>query len=229
MSLSEEEHELWVRFRRDGDAEARTFLFERYAPWSRRIAGNVFRRVRVPQMEWADFVQNASIGLLEAMDRFDPGRGVDFMAYAKLRVRGAAFNGVRAFLGSHDRDAAIVRFQQRLDHYEGDSGDALADFAGVVAGLAAGFLLEPAATDCDELQERVDATRLSKLLEEGLACLGAREREIIVAHYRHHVPFVELARHLGLTKGRISQIHSAAIGRLRQWLSSRRVDRSSYF
>ncbi|NJL18613.1 MAG: hypothetical protein HC938_17105, partial [Nitrospira sp.] len=43
----------------------------------------------------ADYVQNASIGLLEAISRFEPERGIPFAAFALPRVRGAVLNGLR--------------------------------------------------------------------------------------------------------------------------------------
>lgn len=229
MALSAEERELWIRYRRDGDAEARAYLFERHAPWARRVAGNVFRRLRVPQMEWADFVQNASIGLLEAMTRFDPDKGLDFASYAKLRVQGATFNGVRVFLTGMDR-AAAVRQHDRLEHMEAAAEpDPLADFLDAVAGLGAGYLLESALpVAADDAHQQIDRHRLTVILADALQALDEREREILVAHYQNHVPFIEIASRFGLTKGRISQIHTAALRKLRDQLAARRVTADSY-
>ena len=101
------EHELWRRARQDEDQEARDFLFLRYSPWARSIAGMVARRTQLRMMEWDDHVQNAQLGLLDAMSRFDAGLGVYFMVYAKPRVRGAVFNGMRK-MGIGDGKDVIV-------------------------------------------------------------------------------------------------------------------------
>src|SRR6187401_2394243 len=101
VSAAPDEHALWLAYRRDGDAAARVQIYGRYQPWARSVARDVFRRLRNPLLEWGDYVQNASVGLLEAMGRFDVGRGIDFIAYARPRVRGAVFNGVRVFIDRH--------------------------------------------------------------------------------------------------------------------------------
>jgi RNA polymerase sigma factor for flagellar operon FliA len=232
VALSEEERELWIRYRRDGDAEARDFLFETHAPWARQVAGRVYSRLRVPQMEWADFVQNASIGLLEAMSRFDPARGLDFIAYAKLRVQGAAFNGVRVFLTGVDRGMRPERFGERLDllsEREGEAGDPLTDLIDIVAGLGVGFLLESTApTRAEDLQTQIEQTQLGHLLTAAMQSLSEKERVVLVAHYLNHVPFIDVARDLGLTKGRISQLHKSGLLKLRATLAERRFDQDAW-
>lgn len=232
MALTEEEHELWRRYHRDGDVAARDFLFETYAPWARRIAGNVYRRIRVPQMEWADFAQNASIGLLEAMARFDPERQLDFMAYAKLRVQGAAFNGARIFLTGVDRGVRPDRFGERLEHlseHTEGSGDALATLIDIVAGLGIGFLLETSGpTQAEELKTQVEQAQLGTVLSSAMETLTEKERIVMIAHYQNHMPFVEIGLHLRITKGRISQLHKAALQKLHAVLGERSFDRDAW-
>ena len=70
MVPAEEELELWARHRTANCRAAHETLFFRYAPWARSVARAVYRRLRVPQVEWADYAHNATIGLLEAMGRF---------------------------------------------------------------------------------------------------------------------------------------------------------------
>jgi RNA polymerase sigma factor FliA len=192
MALSEEEYELWSRYRQHGDDEARDFLFLQYAPWARSIAANVYSRLKVSQMEWADFSQNATVGLLEAMARFDAERGLDFMAYAKLRVQGSVFNGVRVFMTGVDRGTRADRSQDRIDHLaadESESGDLLSAFIDTVAGLGAGLLLERASpTTAEGLQKEMENQELAQLLATALQRLPERERMVLTAHYINQVP-----------------------------------------
>jgi RNA polymerase sigma factor for flagellar operon FliA len=232
MALGDEEYELWIRYRHQGDGEARDFLFLQYAPWARRIAAGVFARLRVPQMDWSDFAQNATVGLLEAMSRFDPERGLDFMAYAKLRVQGAVFNGVRVFMTGVDRGARAHRSQDRLDHLAGDEpegGDLLSAFIETVTGLGAGLLLEHASPMTAEgLQREMENQELGLLLAQALQRLPERERLVLTAHYINQVPFNVVAEQIGLTKGRISQIHRSALGNLRRLLHDQKLDIDAY-
>jgi RNA polymerase sigma factor for flagellar operon FliA len=232
MALSGEEYELWRRYRVDGDEEARDFLFLQYAPWSRKVAAHVFSRLRVPQIDWSDFAQNATLGLLEAMSRFDPDRGLDFMAYAKLRVQGAVFNGVRVFLTGVDRGTVTQRSQDRLASLAPDTEsepDLLGVLIDTVASLGAGYLLEQSSPcSAEGLQREVENRQLGRLLAGALESLSERERLVLTAHYLNHVPFNVVAAQIGLTKGRISQLHRSGLINLRRILQAHQHDLDAY-
>lgn len=87
--------ELWRRHRRMDDRSARERLILVYAPIvshvSRRIAGGLPGHV-----ETSDLVSFGMLGLMEAVDRFDPERDVKFETFATLRIRGAIMDELRA-------------------------------------------------------------------------------------------------------------------------------------
>lgn len=228
MSLEPEEQELWRRYRESKDVAARDFLFIRYTSWARSVAAHVYRRLRVVQIEWVDYVQNAQIGLLEAMSRFNETCGTDFIAYAKPRVRGSVFNGVRTILREDSQRRSLLGERvERLQSIGNESSpDPLADFIGTVIGLGLGHILETeqfGQIPKDALAQ-VEHQELGMALRDSLLELGERERAILLAHYFRHVPFQEIAKLQGVTKGRISQIHKGALGRLRVILAERRND-----
>src|SRR3546814_15839408 len=82
------EAELWDRYIRDRDTDAWHRLATLYGTWSASVARSVHRRVWAYPVDLDDFVQDAQVGLLEAMSRYDPDRGVAFQAIAKPRIRG---------------------------------------------------------------------------------------------------------------------------------------------
>ena len=215
----DDESHLWQAYRRDGDRAAQTSLFQKYVPWSRAVARDVYRRVRIMQMDWADYAQNATVGLLEAMGRFDPARGIEFPAYAKPRVRGAVFNGLRCFLddNQHGRTSGPSQPSDRLSDADSDgSEDLLSAWVSAVSGLAVGFMLDSAAyrehnTLDAEPSQVLEQQQLESMLREVVAALPDNQRMVVELHYFQYLPFVEISRLMGLTKGRISQIHSAAI------------------
>lgn len=204
---------------------ARDALIVKYSPWTRLVARDVYVRVYALRDAWHDCVQNALIGLLEAMDRFDPARGVSFQTYARHRVRGAVFNGVRTLreslaqgTRSYDQMAAA------LDRMESISGDEIADpmeaFVGTTIGLGLGFLLEassvPPHTHGSDAYSELEREELSAAMAGAMERLPEREQMILMLHYYHHVPFVEIAVQMGVTKGRISQLHRRALDQLRE-------------
>jgi RNA polymerase sigma-B factor len=75
---------LLVAWHRDGDVEARDAVFERFSPLARRLA----RRYRTPHEPFDDVLQVAFIGLLGAIDRFDPHRGTSFASFAIPTILG---------------------------------------------------------------------------------------------------------------------------------------------
>lgn len=72
------------RWHEDRDTNARDELFERYLPLARKLAA----RYSNPHEPLEDLVQVASVGLLGAIDRFDPARGVHFPAFAIPTILG---------------------------------------------------------------------------------------------------------------------------------------------
>jgi RNA polymerase sigma-B factor len=76
--------ELFERARQHGDQHARQQLIERYLPLARRLA----RRYQRAEEPLEDLVQVASLGLVKAVDRFDPERPVVFSSYAVPTILG---------------------------------------------------------------------------------------------------------------------------------------------
>lgn len=222
MNAVSEEQQLWLSQRTGRDPNAHQQLFFRYAPWSRAVARDVYRRIRIPQMDWNDYAQNATIGLLEAMSRYDENRGIEFMAYAKPRVRGAVFNGLRSYLSEASRrEGQVTRIKDRLDSFDASpTDDPLAQLISSVAGMGIGLLLDSSASadffgansDASELTEK---HQMDVLLKTAMGQLPERERLVLTLHYYQHMPFVDIAALLGVTKGRVSQIHKSAIEKSR--------------
>jgi RNA polymerase sigma factor for flagellar operon FliA len=227
MAIEAAEQELWRRYRTDGDPVARDYLFLRYLPWAKSVAAAVARRLRWGVLDWSDHVQNANVGLLEAMTRFDPDRGVDFIGYAKPRVRGAVFNAVRAAYRGVREVPVAASYSDRLESLGADSvDDELTAFVDTVVGLGLGAMLEMAeisSNDASPFEHYAD------LLRDALIDLPDRQREILLKHYFMQVQFQEIAQAMSVTKGRVSQLHKAALGSLRQALRKRRYDRDSFF
>ena len=77
-SRSEEDRRLLIRYHRHGDQAAREQLVQRLLPLARRMA----RRYRRSDEPLDDLVQVATLGLIKAIDRFDPSRETAFSSYA---------------------------------------------------------------------------------------------------------------------------------------------------
>ena len=209
---------------------ARASLVDAYTPLVRRLAARVYSRRVGGELEYADLVQLGMVGLLEAIDRYTPARGVRFETFATYRVEGAILNGLPSY-SELQRQLAVRReltreraqsLRQTASEKDRSALERLADLA---IGLALGFALEDSGlVQCDELGEpdnayaRTELVQLRRQLAELTQQLPEAERRVIFRHYFQQQPFDEIAAGVGLTKGRISQIHHAALKRLRMRL-----------
>jgi RNA polymerase sigma factor FliA len=85
----------WRRYTRTGSRTARNQLILAYSPMVKYLAGTIVARMP-PHVEVADLVSYGLGGLIEAVERFDPARGVRFESYASTRIRGAIFDELRS-------------------------------------------------------------------------------------------------------------------------------------
>ena len=90
----QDENSLWKEYRENKNLEIRAYFIEKYAPLVKYAAGKV--SVGMPHnVEFDDLVSYGTFGLLDAIEKFDPGKEVKFKTYALTRVRGAIFDELR--------------------------------------------------------------------------------------------------------------------------------------
>jgi RNA polymerase sigma factor for flagellar operon FliA len=225
------EVELW-RSCREGSGEARQSLFALHLPFARRIASRHYRQRGRSDIEFADLLQLACAGLLEAIDGYDTSRGVPFRGYAARRVAGSILDGVARM--SEVREQLSFRRRAERERLasltpsleQGHSADAMAALADLAVCLAVGFMLEgtgllagkdapdPGPGPYDGLAFR----RMVGHMHEEIAALPTRERAILGLHYEEGMVFDQIGDLLGITKGRVSQLHRAALALLRKRL-----------
>jgi RNA polymerase sigma factor for flagellar operon FliA len=236
---------LWRRFAAARSDALRHQLVERYGGYARMLAARQYA-LRIDRgLAFADFHHFALLGLIECIDRFDPARGIRFESYASQRLRGAIADGVAA-LSERQRQAAERqrRVRERAASLAAtDAGGAapapaeagsgpLERVAHLAIDLALGFMLEDSAMFVDPAAEpgigdpcyhgaELRATR--RLVSESLQQLPAPQRSVLALHYLQGLPFNEIAQQQGLSKGRISQLHRAALLSMRHWLQGRRL------
>ena len=86
---------LWADYKGTNAREARDRLIVHYSPLVKYVAGRV--AVGLPQsIEQADLVSYGIFGLIDAIDKFDPGRGFKFETYAISRIKGAIIDELRS-------------------------------------------------------------------------------------------------------------------------------------
>ena len=227
-----EEQALWRSLRANSDPNARDRLITLHMPYARIVAATYYSRRFHDEIEFGDYLQYASIGLLEALERFDPDRGAQFRTFAARRMHGAILDGIERLSEKQQQISAgqrlrAERVQAAKQMASGDpallAGDKLCTYVAEVGlGLALAWLLE--GTAMVEVSERAEAVPFYRQVEmrqvrarlvQAVDALPTQERMVIRSHYLQDIPFDEVAATLKLTKGRISQIHKQALLRLR--------------
>ncbi|WP_369914750.1 sigma-70 family RNA polymerase sigma factor [Xanthomonas sp. NCPPB 3005] len=224
MDSLEIEAELWRRFKVDNDLVARDYLLTQYSPWVASVVMTVMRRAGSRDLDRSDHMQNGHVGLLEAMNRYQPQKGVPFLLYAKARVRGAVFNGIRASTKSqrYPKELALVEVADR-----DEEGDTFSEFVSAIVGIALDQMIEQAADAFCE-GESLQQAQNGKLIKNVLLGMPDNIRLIFVSHYYLHMPFVRIAEDLCLSKGRISQLHSKGLGIFKSYLAERGYAKSDF-
>ncbi|GHU26859.1 RNA polymerase sigma factor WhiG [Spirochaetia bacterium] len=89
------ENELWTTYHRERDPKIRDIFIKQYASLVKYVAGKI--AIGMPNsVEFDDLVGFGIFGLLDAIDKFDPAKGVKFKTYAVTRIRGAIFDELRS-------------------------------------------------------------------------------------------------------------------------------------
>ncbi len=122
------EQALWTRWTLERDGDAREQLICLFLPYARVIAATLYARRTHHDVEFAEYLQLASVGLVESVDRFDPQQGVQFKTYASKRMQGAILNGLERLTEKNQQIAVKRRLQQeRLQAVKSHARQAAAD------------------------------------------------------------------------------------------------------
>ena len=229
-ATAEEEEALWRSLRDSRSSARREQIFSAYAPFARQIAGRHYRDRSTGDIDLQDLRQLAFAGLLEAIDRFDPSRGAPFRAYAAGRITGSILDGIAKM--SEVREQGAFRNRMRSERARSLAAadpdalstlDAMEALVQIAEGLALGFMLEAGGLASshngpDERPSAYDSLAWKETLRQlTLELLGLPEHDQVIIRHHYHggLTFDQIGALFGLSKGRISQLHRAAITQLR--------------
>jgi RNA polymerase sigma factor FliA len=210
-------------------------------------------RERLPQqVELDDLISAGIVGLLDAFQKFDPAKKVQFRTYAQFRVRGAMLDSLRALdWGPRDLrrkgravEEAIRSLSSRLGNAptEGEVAEEMElsleeyqQLLGELSGLELGSLNALPADDDgvealallpagpeDDPFLRCQTSEMRSLLANAIAELPERERLVLTLYYYEELTMKEVGVTLGVVESRVSQLHSSAMARLRVALGAKR-------
>jgi RNA polymerase sigma-B factor len=235
-----DEEELFYRCC-DGDAGARDELVQRYLPLARRLA----RRYSHGREPFEDLSQVAGVGLVKAIDRFDPALGLSFSAYAIPTILGE--------LKRHFRDSGwalhvpqriqtrVLQLERATDELRRELGRSPspvevskatgATVADVLEAAEASSALEAVSLEAgptldgdggDSYRERLgshderyELIEYEASIEPVLRALPTRERLILHLRFTHDLTQFEIAEMLGISQMHVSRLLRRSLTRLR--------------
>ena len=205
-----------------------------HLPLVKRIAYQIASRLP-PNVEIDDLVQEGLTGLLDALKRYEPQPNLNFEVYARTRIRAAIYDACRRndILPRNQRDElgnlekTTRALEQKLGRHptEIEVADAcsisLEEYHEIMGTMVNLMPLDdlseemlPADIGSDPLQAasmRQFADRIASILEG----LPENERLVMALHYQEDLSYREIAQVMNLTAGRISQIHTQGMIRIR--------------
>lgn len=223
----------------DMDSPAKQTVVKHYAPKIKYLALRL--KAKLPRhVELNDIISSGTLGLMEALGKFNPELGIKFDTYAENRIKGAMLDELRRLdwfsRGLRQRVKMLEEHTHRYEHAHGrkPTEDELASETGlstkdVRTGLEA--LQNQLCLDLDAIQETFSAenrahtdnepyhtTALQEVIDKvaGLIDeLTPREKMVMSLYYGDELTMREVAEVLDVTEGRVSQLHSQAMNRLR--------------
>jgi len=228
------------------DDERERLILE-HLPQVRLIARRI--QERLPEnISLEDLVSTGVIGLISAIDNFDPSHNVKLKTYAEYKIRGAILDSLRGLdwaprqkrRKAKQIEAAIASAEHKLQRSPVEEEVAaelqvsleeyhqwLVEIRGLnIASLeyAGGDqgkdLLHYIPDERESLPSTIlEKSELERLLAEGIDGIPAIERTVLSLYYREELTLREIAQVVNLHESRISQLKSQAILRLRSHLS----------
>ncbi|MFC4103542.1 MULTISPECIES: FliA/WhiG family RNA polymerase sigma factor [Paenibacillus] len=236
--------EIWQKWKEDGDIEAKKRLIEDYLSLVDYVTNRM--AIGLPKnVSKDDLASNGVMGLIDAIEKFDYRRGLQFETYASWRIRGAIIDGLRQgdWVPRSVREKAkrIEEAYQKLEqtYMRTVSDSEISNYLNVSEKEFQNMLQEIAVTTVcsleDPIREEESETRLSLLVDEkaknpehkvhefylkdslvrGIEKLTEKERTVVSLFYYEELSLSEIAEVMNLSPSRISQLHSKAILRLR--------------
>ena len=197
------------------------------------------RRLSIPEGEWEDVIQAGFVGLTQAVNRFDPKRGVQFSTYAvplilgEMREQLRRSHTIRVGRRAASRSARVLRLHEELTGRMGRQPTLreLAEAAEITpeeAAMALEAMMPVASMDEADEEGGIRQIKDENDMEEqavaalearaALARLDERQRRLVLLRFYHDQTQSQVSRQLGISQVQVSRLEKRALQRLREQL-----------
>lgn len=237
---------LWDNYIRTKDVKLREELIIKYLYLVKFVAGRLYTNYG-NNVEYDDLVSYGVFGLIDAIEKYDTGRGVKFDTYAQLRIKGAIIDYLREidWLPRSVRQKA-KELEKAYSELESELGRAATDEE-VAAKMNVSLddfqkkiqhVSTYSVVSLDDLLEQkreflsddgdnesspgaaIEQDALRNLLIDSINSLPDKENKVITLYYYEELTYKEIGKLLNISESRVSQLHTKAIIRLKGKISS---------
>jgi RNA polymerase sigma factor for flagellar operon FliA len=226
------------------DPSQKEDLILKFAPLIKLIVNRIALRLP-PHVDSEDLINSGVIGLMDAMEKYDPMRGTSFKTYAEFRIKGAILDELRTldwFPRSirqkvNRLEAVYANLERELGRAATDEEAAgamrvdLDEFYEILAQASAVSLVSLYDTGREDGEERgfleciasreddparaLESREIYDIVGQAIDRLPEKERIVVSLYYYDELTMKEIGHVLNLTESRVSQIHTKAVLRLR--------------
>lgn len=229
---------IWRQYNDTRDSNIKQLLIEKYVHLIKLVAGRLGIYLN-QYVDLDDLIGYGTLGLIDAIDKFDLTKNVKFETYASLRIRGAILDAIRKLdwvprslrKKQKELDKAYTELEFELGRQPEETE--VANYLGIDADEYNNLLKEvniSTLVSIDEytyqfelvkddnneipeayLEEKEAKEKLTALIES----LPDREKQVIFLYYFEEFTLKEISNVLSVSESRISQLHTKAVSRLR--------------
>lgn len=219
-------------------------LIMKYAPLIKYIATRIAARLPM-HIEIQDLINSGVLGLMDAIEKFDPEKGVKFETYAEYRIKGSILDSLRAmdWVPRSVRKVATLlentyaELEKKLgrpasDEEVAEAMDVEVEKLHKIMSRVSNVSMVSLERDTKHTSQtslldrlispddasgldKLDAEELRDVLAESLERLPEKEQTVVSLYYYNEMTMKEIGKVLNLTESRVSQIHTKAVLRLR--------------
>ncbi len=246
--MLKDEFALWEDFRLNKTESVRSKIIEYYLTLVKKIVGSM-AVASFDGIDRHELVSVGCVGLIEAVDNFDPTKGVEFITFAYRRIKGSIWD----YLRQHDAVSRTLRAKEKIINHAIDvlrvrlktepqpediaqEADMTVDEYYAVIGQLDSLAVLSYDTELTfdhdsfisiiedknnpSAQEKLEIEEIFEALKDSVSSLPETEKLVIILYYYEKLNLKEIGAVLSVSESRVSQIRASALHRLRRVLKT---------
>lgn len=235
---------IWIKYYSTKEKELKNILIEHYIELVKIVSGRMYNYYG-SKIEYDDLLGYGILGLIDSIDKYDISKNIKFETYAQIRIRGAIIDNIRKqdwiprSLRKKSKvvQNAILVLENKLGRSPSNSEiakelsislDELDILLSDISTFNVSSLEEILINKGDYLSDNnninnpeliYQGKEIRELLTDSIETLSKKEKMVISLYYYEELTYKEIGQVLELSESRISQIHSKAILKIKNFLA----------